>query len=246
MDSPRSVMKSIGEPESDGSPPNKRLKTRSSTEFLCGVCFINPGEEYTFKARCSHKFCMVCYEMYVQGKIKNDGQSKIFCMEENCKVILTDQDVKLCSDVSTYNRYVFRQFCVGLTCTYYSPRYRELLLEAYVKCSSYLRFCPYPSCKQTILCKDVTTSSLSINVPIVRCSSEEDHRFCFGCGVDDDHRPSVCKTVSLWLSAARDDAGTSEWLKANTRSCPKCKQSIEKNGGCKYVIPLSPPGTNLR
>ena len=53
---------------------------------------------------------------------------------------------------------------------------------------------------------------------------------------------SVALEMDLRLEAAalsemaentREDAGTSQWIKANTRTCPKCENNIEKNGGCK-------------
>ncbi|KAH9914447.1 uncharacterized protein B0H18DRAFT_1087780 [Fomitopsis serialis] len=62
------------------------------------------------------------------------------------------------------------------------------------------------------------------------------HAFCFGCGLDSDHRPIVCKLVEVWLKSAREDAGTSQWIKANTRTCPNCKNSIEKAGGCNRIL----------
>jgi hypothetical protein len=109
-------MKSIGEPhESDGLPPSKRPRTRASTAFICGVCFTTPNENDTFKARCSHKFCGGCYEMYVRSKIKNEGHCKIHCMEENCKVILTDQDIRRLCDDASYTRYVFLTLHVGFS-----------------------------------------------------------------------------------------------------------------------------------
>jgi hypothetical protein len=110
MDSPKVVLKAIGEPpttsSSDGMPPSKRPRTRSSKEFICGVCFTTPEENDTFKARCTHEFCGDCYQIYVRGKVKTEGQSKVHCMEESCKVILTDQDVKTLCDESTYSRCV--------------------------------------------------------------------------------------------------------------------------------------------
>ena len=65
----------------------------------------------------------------------------------------------------------------------------------------------------------------------MRCGKR--HAFCFGCGHDADHRPVICAFVPRWMKSAREDAGTSQWIKANTRSCPKCHNNIEKNGGCK-------------
>ncbi|TFY60247.1 hypothetical protein EVJ58_g5278 [Rhodofomes roseus] len=44
------------------------------------------------------------------------------------------------------------------------------------------------------------------------------------------------KLVEFWLKSAREDAGTSQWIKANTRTCPNCKNSIEKAGGCNRIV----------
>lgn len=57
--------------------------------------------------------------------------------------------------------------------------------------------------------------------------------------MDSDHRPCICKYVNLWLKGAREDSGTAQWMKANTRECPKCHHNIEKAGGCKYAISRS-------
>jgi ariadne-1 len=38
------------------------------------------------------------------------------------------------------------------------------------------------------------------------------------------------------LKNAREDAGTSQWIKANTRECPKCHGAIEKGGGCNRMV----------
>ena len=33
----------------------------------------------------------------------------------------------------------------------------------------------------------------------------------------------------------RDDSETYNWLMSNTKACPKCATSIEKNGGCNHM-----------
>ena len=96
-----------------------------------------------------------------------------------------------------------------------------------------MKFCPHPGCTETVSCASGARSSLATAVPTVMCGAG--HQFCFGCGMDSDHRPNVCKFVKMWMKNAREDAGTSQWIKANTRTCPKCENNIEKNGGCKWV-----------
>lgn len=33
----------------------------------------------------------------------------------------------------------------------------------------------------------------------------------------------------------KNDSGTAHWVAANTKECPKCKATIEKNGGCNHM-----------
>lgn len=110
-------------------------------------------------------------------------------------------------------------------------RYQELLLQSYVGAHADLRFCPHPGCTETVCCAGGRGQTAP--VPTVRCGAG--HAFCFGCGHDADHRPVLCVFVPRWMKSAREDAGTSQWIKANTRMCPRCQNNIEKNGGCKCV-----------
>ncbi len=132
-------------------------------------------------------------------------------------------------------------------------RYEALLAESYVGAHPSYRFCPSPSCDAILHCPSVPRGSslLFSKIPTVVCcntasragsepTSFEDgrkmgHTSCFGCGVEGGHEPVICKIAELWLGAAREDAGTTQWIKANTRTCPKCSNNIEKAGGCKYV-----------
>lgn len=123
--------------------------------------------------------------------------------------------------------------------TFLAVRYRELFLNSFVSARSNLKFCPYPSCTETISSSIGSGSKHAFTtfVPTVTCNNQ--HSFCFGCNLDSDHRPVLCHWVGLWQKNTREDAGTAQWIKANTRECPKCSNSIEKSGGCKLVSFLS-------
>ena len=82
-------------------------------------------------------------------------------------------------------------------------------------------------------CPGISTKSLDAIVPTVKCSL--DHKFCFGCGLDVDHQPAICPIVKLWLKKCADDSETANWIQANTKECPKCQATIEKNGGCNHM-----------
>jgi len=107
-------------------------------------------------------------------------------------------------------------------------------IRYFVQCNSALRFCPAPGCDYTVQCQAASTrSSLETIVPTVRCL--HNHDFCFGCGEEGDHRPLICKIAKLWLKKCQDDSETANWIKSNTKECPKCHSTIEKNGGCNHM-----------
>ncbi|EPQ58678.1 hypothetical protein GLOTRDRAFT_115002 [Gloeophyllum trabeum ATCC 11539] len=213
------MFKTVAEPyDPPASPtlrPNKRARLEAPADdpkYSCGICFDEYDSHDTFETRCGHRFCNTCWNMYLESKIKEEGQCSIKCMGDSCKTVVDEPSIAQLVDASCYQRY------------------RKLLQESYVAANPALRFCPHPSCTQTVYCQGVTQSILASVVPTVSCGAE--HLFCFGCGLDSDHKPLICKLVKIWLKNSREDAGTAQWIKANTRTCPKCQQSIEKAGGC--------------
>lgn len=70
-------------------------------------------------------------------------------------------------------------------------------------------------------------------IPTVVCNHK--HRFCYSCKGELDHAPCPCTLVSRWRKKCKDDSETYNWLSAHTKVCPKCNNSIEKNGGCNHM-----------
>lgn len=196
------------------------------------VCCDTPPAEDVWEPRCGHKFCTTCWKEYVQTKVKQEGQCLFKCMQDGCAVTMDQPSIRHFSDSTTFKRQV-ASLRDAVSADPHLPRYKELFMQSYVGANANLRFCPHPSCTETVFSTGGRGDSLLTEVPIVHCG--QGHAFCFGCGSDSDHRPLICRMVPEWVKNARDDAGTSQWIKANTRSCPKCQNSIEKAGGCKYV-----------
>ncbi|TFK81924.1 hypothetical protein K466DRAFT_501272 [Polyporus arcularius HHB13444] len=225
LESATSVLEAAGEPEPrDDSmdlspPPAKRARLESPvpppSEFMCPVC-CDDEPPAVFRLRCNHSFCTPCWQTYVTSKIKDEGQCTFRCMHDHCRTVVDSRSIAKLVESSV------------------NDRYKELILQSYVGAHPNLRFCPHPGCSETVSCPPGVRSSVTTEVPTVRCG--QDHVFCFGCGFDSDHRPLICKFVKMWLKNAREDAGTSQWIKANTRTCPKCENNIEKNGGCNRIL----------
>ena len=129
----------------------------------------------------------------------------------------------------------------GLMSNLPARRYHELLINSFVSARSNVKFCPYPSCTEAISSSFASGAKHTFTTFVPTATCRNQHSFCFGCGSDSDHRPVLCHWVALWQKNTREDAGTAQWIKANTRGCPKCSNSIEKSGGCKSVS-FSPNG----
>jgi ariadne-1 len=130
----------------------------------------------------------------------------------------------------------------------HSPyRYKILLHRAYVDDSPNLRWCPAPNCEFAIECNMGASSASSSRtaakrrkrdgprdhiVPTVKCLCGQS--FCFACGYE-GHAPADCDVVKLWVRKCEDDSETANWIQANTKECPKCSSTIEKNGGCNHM-----------
>ncbi|CAB4062969.1 ARIH1 [Lepeophtheirus salmonis] len=56
------------------------------------------------------------------------------------------------------------------------------------------------------------------------------------CCTQSWHDPVRCHLIKKWIKKCDDDSETSHWISANTKECPKCLATIEKDGGCNHMI----------
>jgi len=47
--------------------------------------------------------------------------------------------------------------------------------------------------------------------------------------------PANCGQVSAWYEKEKSDSENIDWIKANTKPCPKCKSPIAKTQGCNHM-----------
>ena len=50
----------------------------------------------------------------------------------------------------------------------------------------------------------------------------------------------VCTCLRGGHSSLSLSSQTANWMQANTKECPKCKSTIEKNGGCNHMVCRTP------
>ena len=169
------------------NPPGSSIKrtrsTASSTPFECPICceeFSHDKlEEKTLALGCGHRFCCECWNEYLNGKIKGEGESaKIQCMESGCKRIVREDIVDKQVSEAMSQRYV--RTSIGQACSSRQRRYHNLLNVAYVADSPMLRWCPHNGCEYIIECSQALPRMLNQIVPIIHCKCGQD--LCFGYG----------------------------------------------------------------
>ncbi|CAG7854728.1 E3 ubiquitin-protein ligase dbl4 {ECO:0000250/UniProtKB:P36113, ECO:0000305} {ECO:0000250/UniProtKB:P36113}; AltName: Full=DNA-break-localizing protein 4 {ECO:0000303/PubMed:23628481}; AltName: Full=Histone E3 ligase 1 {ECO:0000250/UniProtKB:P36113} [Serendipita indica DSM 11827] len=221
--SPRSPIRSTSSQPPKESSFSFRRSTRKNpvpdpvteSKFMCPIC-CDDEPPSTLALACNHRFCSDCWSQYLEGKVRDEGECVVRCMKDGCSLLVPDSFIKEHSSAKTYDRF------------------EELVLRHYVSHIAHLKFCPAPGCTDTVSCTAAATkSALDTVVPSVSCA--HGHKFCFGCSIDADHRPVLCKVAKLWVKKCQDDSETANWIKTNTKECSKCQSTIEKNGGCNHM-----------
>ncbi|KAJ9667833.1 hypothetical protein H2201_002019 [Coniosporium apollinis] len=210
MDKRDEVLEGAGLGDDVAGPP----RIMKVPGFMCDICCEEGPDMETFAMKCDHRFCVDCYKQYLCGKIKEEGEAaRIKCPGDGCNRIVDSKSLDL------------------LVTTDLKERYQELLTRTYVDDRENLKWCPAPNCIYAVECP-VKKRDLSKIVPTVHCNCK--HSFCFGCSLP-DHQPAPCALVKKWLKKCEDDSETANWISANTKECPKCHSTIEKNGGCNHM-----------
>ena len=212
MDRPEALLDAAGL-EGDGGS-GEPAGTRVVRNFTCDICCEDGADLQTYALKCGHRYCVSCYIQYLSSKIKDEGEAaRIQCPANGCNRIVDSKTLDFLVEESLKNRY------------------RELLTRTYVDDRDNLKWCPAPNCVYAVQC-GVKKKDLRRIVPTVGCKCH--HQFCFGCALP-DHQPAPCPLVKKWVKKCEDDSETANWISANTKECPKCGSTIEKNGGCNHM-----------
>lgn len=159
---------------------------------------------------CGHRFCMPCWHEYLSTKIVAEGLGQtISCAAHGCDILVDDVTVaNLVTDARV------------------RVKYQQLITNSFVECNQLLRWCPSVDC------------TYAVKVPYAeprRVHCKCGHVFCFACG-ENWHDPVKCRWLKKWIKKCDDDSETSNWIAANTKECPRCSVTIEKDGGCNHMV----------
>jgi len=188
--------------------PPRRTSATDTEE--CEICFMVLPSSMMTGLECGHRFCTQCWGEYLTTKIMEEGVGQtIACAAHGCDILVDD---------ATVMRLV-RDSKVKL-------KYQHLITNSFVECNRLLRWCPSPDCNNAIKVQYVEARPVTC-----KCT----HTFCFACG-ENWHDPVKCHLLRKWIKKCDDDSETSNWIAANTKECPKCNVTIEKDGGCNHMV----------
>eukprot|EP00468_Gymnochlora_sp_CCMP2014_P007102 CAMPEP_0167748638 /NCGR_PEP_ID=MMETSP0110_2-20121227/4948_1 /TAXON_ID=629695 /ORGANISM="Gymnochlora sp., Strain CCMP2014" /LENGTH=611 /DNA_ID=CAMNT_0007633673 /DNA_START=78 /DNA_END=1914 /DNA_ORIENTATION=- len=171
---------------------------------------------------CGHYFCKRCWRSFLESEI-DKGRTCIFakCPAMRCRKNHVHKFGCACTELvpsSTFEKYVKQNNILD--------KYKSWNLQSFVEGQEGLKWCPNPKCSRVIEYKLGGAKTIEC-----QCG----HRFCFSCNRN-EHEPAPCDLVSKWLkSTAVSEDATALWLKARTKTCPKCGVRIEKNRACNHM-----------
>lgn len=185
---------------------NQARSTLPISGGMCLICTENVTDSTSCALGCGHSFCHGCWLHYLALKI-SEGQTALTCPAIKCTSSVDQATVQRLVPAADYARYL------------------RFMSKTFVETNPNVRWCPAPGCGHAINVLDSARDSVAC-----RCG----FRFCFTCNRE-AHVPATCEQVKLWAKKGQDDSETTHWLLANTMECPKCKCTIEKNGGCNHM-----------
>ena len=195
---------------------NKRRGISESKESTdCLICFSCVKVSEMFGLDCDHHYCKACWKAYLTNKIMSEGSVvAITCAQTDCNVVVDDEQIQqLITDPKVRAKYV------------------RLTTDSYVETNRLLRWCPKPDCMHAF-----SVTNREAHTVTCVCGNQ----ICFGCG-ESNHEPIGCDLLREWNKKSagnnteRIDGKTANWIITNTKECPKCRTSIEKNGGCNHM-----------
>mmetsp|Transcript_26066 Transcript_26066/g.68395 ORF Transcript_26066/g.68395 Transcript_26066/m.68395 type:complete len:528 (-) Transcript_26066:382-1965(-) len=179
----------------------------------CPICMEDFAADRVTRLDCRCTVCTDCLTEYVTGEVL-EYRAAIPC--PSCDKLV---------DHTTLTELL--QAIPGDTIPF--RKYQAAVARLFVKGNRLVKFCPGVDCELAVR----ISSAASAHRPLpVRCTGG--HEFCFACK-EIPHSPVRCELYNRWRKKNEDDSETTNWMAANTKECPKCRSTIEKNGGCNHM-----------
>eukprot|EP01053_Blabericola_migrator_P000991 Blabericola_migrator_1__990@NODE_1248_length_4986_cov_136_719658_g842_i0_p1_GENE_NODE_1248_length_4986_cov_136_719658_g842_i0NODE_1248_length_4986_cov_136_719658_g842_i0_p1_ORF_typecomplete_len623_score108_08IBR/PF01485_21/1_5e07IBR/PF01485_21/2_8e13PhoD/PF09423_10/2_3zfC3HC4_2/PF13923_6/2_2zfC3HC4_2/PF13923_6/9_9e02zfC3HC4_2/PF13923_6/24_NODE_1248_length_4986_cov_136_719658_g842_i030184886 len=226
VDSPEKVFNEAG--YSTDHLYDTPLNMKSQSTFECPIlCTEVPWAESVALPGCNHRASKEAWRQWFQSRLYEAsvlGLKCIFC-----------------------TRPVPTAFVEALLSKTNMEQWNDRLTDAYVQNHPLARNCPGKDCAKVILLQTPVTrryrskqtsdqsDAKSVDYTLsMDCQCDCGERFCFACGYE-GHLPIPCEIIQIWDRKNQGEADNVVWIFVNTKTCPACKNPIEKNQGCMHM-----------
>lgn len=210
-----------------------------SSHFTCQICCVNvSGSECIRLQSCPHVTCKECMVTYLTSKISDGSVATIDCPGSKCS----------------------EPILPGLIQCLISPqlfeRYDKLLLQRTLDGMTDIVYCPRPTCRCVTLKEEDSNMALCPNCKFSFCvlckrtwhgispckmlpQDIKELKEAYETGDKEVQESLELQYGKKYLERAFQEYDSSSWIKSNTKPCPNCHSTIEKDHGCNKMSCLT-------
>lgn len=193
----------------------------------CGVCLETHASIDCIRfVRCKHTFCKSCCTSYFESQMADGAASALTCPEPSCRVCATPPEVKMLLPAELFDKY------------------ERLSLQTTLETMSDICWCPRCEYPAFLLGEGEGEGGR-----LALCSTCH-LSFCIECKQSWHGLAPCANLATRWRNASDaerevlrqkygdrvvEEVQSGEWLLSNTKPCPNCNTSIQKNGGCNHI-----------
>lgn len=184
----------------------------------CDICLENKST-YDFiqpLSCCAHDAsCTDCLLEQLNASLEEKTTAYINCPNRNCANPMSTQDIQA---ITHANPEKFRMFCDIAT------------YEALTKNEKFIKHCQTANCTYSF----INENGLKVPFNCPECKKI----YCSNCLVK-HAQEMTCEEAHEYAKIInnkdQEKIANEEWLQKNTKACPQCKVSVQKNGGCNHM-----------
>jgi ariadne-1 len=180
----------------------------SKEKTVCLICLKKKSAKRFYTLECGHIFCRRCLKAFLNDAVSSGMEClRTTCPDFSCNFYIPGD--------------VFEHFLSLEN----ARRYNSYISKSYVNYSDKLKWCPNPNCENVV--------EILEDVKEVICTCA--YFWCINCG-NEAHRPLNCERLNEWNVIIKGkEENTELWIIANSKKCPACSISIQKNEGCIHM-----------
>eukprot|EP00210_Caulerpa_lentillifera_P003053 g2915.t1 len=201
--------------------------TGATSDFVdCECCLMTVDASLCTVMSCGHCFCNDCWMSHFSVQINDGNSCQLRCMAFRCNYICDENKVNPSPSIPVHDSVALKVLEMLNGYPKAQARYQRSLEESYINDNMNVKWCPsVPHCGNAI-----KVNGNECCEPLCNCGM----KFCFTC-LSNAHSPCTCDMWTAWEKKRKDESETLKWITANTKPCPKCGNSVEKNGGCNLM-----------